>query len=230
MPDTVIDHDFGKEFTISTWMRHEARMELKHRKEQILCLADDHRKSRHHTSLFIRNCKLVLLLRRGYEETERNVFKPAEWRWTLPQVCDDRWHHYAISVSAGGAELWLDGEQWQAETHQVQHHQPTLLHHYQAAAPSLVQHADGRYFAVNAHLQPGQLFQAADGRLFTLATSSLQEVSQAVQEQQEEEKGEAGGVLAVGRTLEAEANKPDLIPLTSNSLNSQPDNKILNGL
>ena len=116
MPDTVISHDFGKEFTISTWMRHEARMELKHRKEQILCLADDHRKSRHHTSLFIRNCKLVLLLRRGYEETERNVFKPAEWRWTLPQVCDDRWHHYAISVSAGGAELWLDGEQWQAET------------------------------------------------------------------------------------------------------------------
>ena len=107
--------------------------------------------------------------------------------------------------------------------HQVQHHQPTLLHHYQAAAPSLVQHADGRYFAVNAHLQPGQLFQAADGRLFTLATSSLQEVSQAVQEQQEEEKGEAGAVLAVGRTVEAEVNEPDLIPLTSNSLASQSD-------
>ena len=30
-----------------------------HGKEEILCLADDHRKSRHHTSLFIRNCKLV---------------------------------------------------------------------------------------------------------------------------------------------------------------------------
>ena len=28
----------------------------------------------------------VLLLRRDYEEEERNVFKPAEWRWTIPQV------------------------------------------------------------------------------------------------------------------------------------------------
>ena len=104
------------------------------------------------------------------------------------------------------------------------HHQPALLQHYQAA-PSLVQHADGRYFAVNAHLQPGQLFQAADGRLFTLATSSLQEVSQAVhhqQEQKEEEEG-AGAVLAVGRNAEVEEDEPDLIPLTSNSLNSQPD-------
>ena len=31
----------------------------KHGKEQIVCLADDHRKNRHHTSLFVRNCKLV---------------------------------------------------------------------------------------------------------------------------------------------------------------------------
>merc|ERR550532_3877801 len=104
--------------------------------------------------------------------------------------------------------------------HPLLHQRPTLLHHYQAA-PSLVQHADGRYFAVNAHLQPGQLFQAADGRLFTLVTSSLQEVSQAVQEEKEEE--EAGAVLAVGRNTDADLDEPDLIPLTSNSLNSQPD-------
>ena len=104
------------------------------------------------------------------------------------------------------------------------HHQPALLQHYQAA-PSLVQHADGRYFAVNAHLQPGQLFQAADGRLFTLATSSLQQVSQAVhhQEQEQQEDEESGAVLAVGRNAEVEEDEPDLIPFTSNSLNSQPD-------
>ena len=42
--------------------------------------------------------------------------------------------------------------------------------------PSLVQHTDGRYFAVNAHLQPGQLFQSADGRFFSLASSPLQAV------------------------------------------------------
>ena len=28
----------------------------------------------------------VLLMRRDYSEEERNVFKPAEWRWSVPQV------------------------------------------------------------------------------------------------------------------------------------------------
>ena len=32
-------------------------------------------KNRHHTALFVRNCKLVLLLRREYAEGEENVFK-----------------------------------------------------------------------------------------------------------------------------------------------------------
>ena len=47
-------------------------------------------------------------------------------------------------------------------------------------SPSLVQHNDGRFFAVNANLQQGQLFQTADGRLFTLAQSS--QAVQAVRE------------------------------------------------
>merc|ERR1712106_538636 len=49
-------------------------------------------------------------------------------------------------------------------------------------SPSLVQHTDGRLFAVNANLQPGQLFQTADGRIFTLAaqaTSAFSPTSQA---------------------------------------------------
>jgi hypothetical protein len=28
----------------------------------------------------------VLLQRIDYQEEERNVFKPAEWRWSIPQV------------------------------------------------------------------------------------------------------------------------------------------------
>ena len=32
---------------------------------------------------------------------------------TLFQVCDDSWHHYAVSVSAQGVQLTLDGELWQ---------------------------------------------------------------------------------------------------------------------
>ena len=115
IPESVLTHNLGSEFTISTWMKHEARTNDKHLKEQLVCLADDHRKNRHHTSLFVRNCKLVLLLRRDYKEDERNVFKPAEWRWAIPQVCDNRWHHYAVSVSSQGVELTLDGELWQPE-------------------------------------------------------------------------------------------------------------------
>jgi len=115
VPDSVISHKLGEQFTVTTWMRHEARARDKHAKEQILCLADDHRKNRHHLSLFVRNCKLVMLLRRDYREDERNVFKPAEWRWSIPQVCDNSWHHYAVSVSPQGVELTLDGELWQSE-------------------------------------------------------------------------------------------------------------------
>merc|ERR1711892_745195 len=47
----------------------------------------------------------------------------------------------------------------------------TQTSHSVLQAPSLVQHADGRFFAVNANLQPGQLFQTADGRIFSLASS-----------------------------------------------------------
>lgn len=109
VPLRIVSHHFGPEFTIATWMKHE-RKKGKQTKEQILCLSDDHKKNRHHTSLFVRNCKLVLLFRREYQEEERNVFKPAEWRFSIPQVCDNSWHHYAVRVSSDTVELYLDGE------------------------------------------------------------------------------------------------------------------------
>jgi len=115
VPEEVLSHDFGKEFTISAWLRHQPKAVSKHAKEHIMCLADDHRKNRHHLAFFIRNCKLVLLTRREYLDSERNIFKPAEFRWTLPQLCDDKWHHYAVSVSADGVDLTLDGELWRPQ-------------------------------------------------------------------------------------------------------------------
>jgi len=110
LPDPF--HRLSK-FTFSTWMRHRPREEVdKHRKEHVLCQADDHRKNRHHMALFVRNCKLVLLLRREYQQGEENVFRPAEWRWKLPQVCDDSWHHYSLSVDFPSVTLHVDGEEW----------------------------------------------------------------------------------------------------------------------
>ena len=55
--------------------------------------------NRHHYALFIRNCHLVLLLRQEHSDvTLASELRPAEWRWDMPQVCDNKWHHYALSV------------------------------------------------------------------------------------------------------------------------------------
>lgn len=43
--------------------------------------------------------------------------------------------------------------------------------------PSLLQHTDGRFFALNANLQPGQIFQTPDGRIFTLSSASNTDAS-----------------------------------------------------
>ena len=40
------------------------------------------------------------------------IFRPAEWRWKLPQVCDDEWHHYAVNVNFPVVTLVVDGEEW----------------------------------------------------------------------------------------------------------------------
>ena len=38
VPREVLDHNFGKQFTISAWLRHQAKSADKHAKEHILCL------------------------------------------------------------------------------------------------------------------------------------------------------------------------------------------------
>jgi len=115
IPESVISTETfpSHKFTIATWMRHrDNKAQEKHIKEHIICKADDHRKNRHHLALFVRNCKLVLLLRKEYQEGEENTFRPAEWRWKLPQVCDDEWHHYAVNVNFPVVTLVVDGEEW----------------------------------------------------------------------------------------------------------------------
>ena len=55
--------------------------------------------NRHHYSLFVHNCRLILLLRQEPDSgVDMNTFRPAEWRWRIPEVCDGKWHHYAVSV------------------------------------------------------------------------------------------------------------------------------------
>lgn len=55
--------------------------------------------SRHHYSLFVHGEKLVFLMRREPGPGEdMEVFRPAEWRYHLPQINDGQWHYYALSA------------------------------------------------------------------------------------------------------------------------------------
>ncbi|XP_063219029.1 calsyntenin-1 [Bacillus rossius redtenbacheri] len=116
IPPDVLDHNLASTFTIATWMKHKQNPEQdKHVKEHILCSADDHKMNRHHYAFFVRNCRLILLLRRDFSEGDLNIFRPAEWRWKLPQVCDNEWHHYAVSVKFPEVSLYVDGQLFKAE-------------------------------------------------------------------------------------------------------------------
>ncbi|XP_022239232.1 calsyntenin-1-like [Limulus polyphemus] len=70
VPETVLNHNLTNNFTVAFWMKHERYPEPNHTshhmKEHIICNADDHVHNRHHYSIFIRNCKLILLLRREF--------------------------------------------------------------------------------------------------------------------------------------------------------------------
>ncbi|XP_013789566.2 calsyntenin-1-like, partial [Limulus polyphemus] len=110
----TLNHNLTDNFTVSFWMKHEPPLEtndtFQHTKEHVLCNADDHKHNRHHYSIFIRNCRLILLLRREFNQEQPNVFKPAEWRWKLSEVCDNQWHHYAVSINFPEVILYLDGQ------------------------------------------------------------------------------------------------------------------------
>lgn len=58
--------------------------------------------NRHHYGLYIHGGKLVLLLRKEAEDVkspeEMQAFRPAEFRWKIPHVTDDKWHHYTLNV------------------------------------------------------------------------------------------------------------------------------------
>lgn len=50
--------------------------------------------NRHHFAVYTRHCKLEMLMRR--ESNAEAAFRAAEWRWSIPEVCDNHWHSYSI--------------------------------------------------------------------------------------------------------------------------------------
>jgi len=111
IPSSVVDSTLGSTFSISTWMKHDDTEESN--KEHILCNSDGEGKNRHHYSIFVHHCHLVMLLRHEPEpDSTDSVLRPAEWRWRLPEVCDGSWHHYTINVHLPDAVLYIDGREF----------------------------------------------------------------------------------------------------------------------
>ncbi|KAK7094297.1 calsyntenin-1-like [Littorina saxatilis] len=116
VPAGHFDHKLGQHFTISTWMKHdfpEGGPVKSHNapKEHIVCMSDGEGMNRHHYALWVHGEKLVFLLRQEDVQAEdMDKYKPAEFRWHIPQVNDNQWHHYAISVDfPNNIRLYLDG-------------------------------------------------------------------------------------------------------------------------
>ncbi|KAH9409789.1 Calsyntenin-2 [Tyrophagus putrescentiae] len=118
VPEDVFDHNLTSKFSVSFWMKHEPPLDQsnKHIKEHIICNADDHKKNRHHYSMFVRNCRLIMLLRREFNQEKHTVFKPAEYRWKLAETCDNEWHHYSVSMDFPDATLYIDGNKFHNTT------------------------------------------------------------------------------------------------------------------
>ncbi|XP_023227601.1 calsyntenin-1-like isoform X2 [Centruroides sculpturatus] len=118
IPESTLNHNLTNNFTVAFWMKHEPLPDHNnsHMKEHIICNADDHKMNRHHYAIFVRNCRLILLLRREFYQKRPIVFRPAEWRWKTIEVCDNQWHHYAISVNFPEAVLYIDGQAFHSQT------------------------------------------------------------------------------------------------------------------
>ncbi|XP_031700511.1 calsyntenin-1 isoform X1 [Anarrhichthys ocellatus] len=104
VPDGLVSTSLKEPFTLSVWMRHGPGA---HEKETILCNSDKTEMNRHHYSLYVHNCRLILLLRQDPSEAEN--YKPAEFHWKVDQACDKEWHHYVLNVELPTVSLFVDG-------------------------------------------------------------------------------------------------------------------------
>uniref|UniRef100_W8BQC7 Calsyntenin-1 n=1 Tax=Ceratitis capitata TaxID=7213 RepID=W8BQC7_CERCA len=158
VPDSVITHhDFStRPFSIVTIFRHfSVPTNNKHIKEHIICTADDHKMNRHHMALFVRNCRLILLLRKNFNEGDLNIFSPAEWRWKIPQVCDNDWHHYVLNVDQmAKVELYIDGVRFESSV-EDRHSNPEVIDDWPLHAAH----------DVNTRLAVGACYQSSENRL-----------------------------------------------------------------
>lgn len=110
--------------------------------------------NRHHFALFVRHCRLILLLRKNFNDGDLNIFLPAEWRWKIPQVCDNEWHEYTITVELPKVELYIDGTKF-IPAQEDRHNNPEIIDDWPLHA------AQG----INTTLTVGACYQSSENRL-----------------------------------------------------------------
>lgn len=121
-------------------------------------------------ALFVRNCRLILLLRKNFNEGDLNIFSPAEWRWKIPQVCDNEWHHYTINVDVPRIELYIDGVKFESNA-EDRHSNPEVIDDWPLHA------AHG----VNTTLTVGACYQGAENRMKHGFSGDIAEIKVAMQ-------------------------------------------------
>lgn len=112
VPPEKITDIIPLKFTLTFSMKHaRGTKEEQGLKETVICESDDSNMNRHHFAVYIRHCKLELLMRR--ESNAEAAFRAAEWRWFIPEVCDNRWHAYSILfASVDMVDLYIDGRKF----------------------------------------------------------------------------------------------------------------------
>uniref|UniRef100_A0A7E4ZS07 Calsyntenin-1 n=1 Tax=Panagrellus redivivus TaxID=6233 RepID=A0A7E4ZS07_PANRE len=113
VPSSAIKAPVPERFTLTFSMKHaRGSIEDQKRKQNILCESDEDHLNRHHFAVYVRHCKLELLLRREAEHATAE-FRAAEWRWSMDEVCDNEWHSYAIVFhDLDNVQLFADGKEF----------------------------------------------------------------------------------------------------------------------
>ncbi|VDK86923.1 unnamed protein product, partial [Onchocerca ochengi] len=112
VPEEKVDGVIPLKFTLTFSMKHaRGSKEEQALKQTILCESDYTNMNRHHFAIHTRHCKLEMLMRR--ESNAEAAFRAAEWRWSIPEVCDDQWHSYSILFeSVDMVDLYIDGRKF----------------------------------------------------------------------------------------------------------------------
>ncbi|KAJ1351908.1 hypothetical protein KIN20_008082 [Parelaphostrongylus tenuis] len=102
-------------FSLSFSMKHAGgTKDDQKNKKSIICESDEKDMNRHHFSVYVRHCKLEVVLRR--EAGSKTEFRAAEWRWSTPQICDDEWHSYSLLFNGvDDVNLMIDGTAFKAD-------------------------------------------------------------------------------------------------------------------